>query len=158
MRAIIWSAGVCAIAALLEALFAGGNIRRRLADLRTPPYTVPFWGWIVIGGLYYVMCFAVLFQLLRLTAGAPRTVALVLIGAFMFTNAFWNYFFFRKRNLFHAYLLGLVDSVIAVALFLLLFLRLHVDAAWNFMPYIIYLCYANIWGYRVWQLNLKVTP
>ena len=156
MRAFVWSLGVCTIAALLEGLFAGAKIRQRLADLRAPPYTVPFWGWIVIGGLYYVMCFAVLFRLLRLPASAARTVAFVLIGAFMFTNALWNYFFFRTGNLFHAYLLGLVYSALALALFLLLFLGFERDAAaWYFMPYVIYLCYANIWSYRVWQLNLK---
>ena len=77
----------------------------------------------------------------------------------MFINALWNYFFFRTRNLFHAYLLGLLYSAIAVSLFLLLLLRLDRLAAWCLLPYLLYLfCYANLWGYRIWKLNPPDDP
>jgi tryptophan-rich sensory protein len=71
----------------------------------------------------------------------------------MFINALWNYFFFRTRNLFHAYLLGFPYSTIALSLFLLLLLRVDRIAAWCFLPYILYLFYAGVFGYRVWKLN-----
>jgi tryptophan-rich sensory protein len=153
-RAILYSLVICALSATLESLFAGSGIKQRLASLRLPSYAVPFWGWMVIGGLYYVICFSVLYRLFLLPSSHGRAAAFALIGAFMFINALWNYFFFRTRNLFHAYVLGLPYSAVAISLFLLLLLRLDAVAAWCLLPYLLYLFfYANLWGYRIWKLN-----
>jgi benzodiazapine receptor len=153
-RPVIYSLAICALGVALEGLFAGPGIKQRLASLRLPSYAVPFWGWMVIGGLYYVICFCVLYRLFLLPSSPGRAIALALVGAILFVNALWNYFFFRTRNLFHAYLLGLPYSAAAIALFLLLLLRLDRVAAWCLLPYLLYLFfYANIWGYRIWKLN-----
>ena len=71
----------------------------------------------------------------------------------MLTNAFWNYFFFRTRNLLHAFLIGIPYSVLAVVLFGLL-LKSDRTAAWVLFPYLVYLFYANYFGYRIWKLNV----
>jgi len=62
-------------------------------------------------------------------------------------------FLLPHAHLFHAYLLGVPYNAIAFSIFLLLLLRLDRVTAWCFLPYIIYLFYANIWGYRIWKLN-----
>lgn len=152
-HAFIYSLTICAIGAALEGLFAGTGIKQRLAKLRQPSFAIPFWGWMVIGGLYYSICFAVLYRLFLLPPAPARGVAFALLGTMMFVNALWNYFFFRTRNLFHAYLLGLPYNASAVFLFLLLLLRVDRTAGWSLLPYVLYLCYANIWGYRIWRLN-----
>ena len=152
-QAIVYSLAICALGAALEGLFAGRGIKQRLANLRLPSYAVPFWGWMVIGGLYYLICFTVLYRLFLLPATYLRSAAFALLGAIMFINAIWNYFFFRTRNLFYAYLLGLPYNAIALSLFLLLVLQVDRLSAWCFLPYIIYLFYANIWGYRIWKLT-----
>lgn len=154
-RAILYSLAICALGAALEGLFAGSGIKQRLATVRSPSYAVPFWGWMVIGALYYVICFTILFRLFLLPPAAARSAALALLGAIMFINALWNYFFFRTRNLFHAFLLGFPYSAIALSLFFLLLLRVDRMAAWCFLPYILYLFYASVWGYRIWKLNPK---
>ena len=153
MRAIIYSLAICALGAALEGVFAGGGIRQRLASVRLPSYAVPFWGWMIIGALYYVICFSILYRLFLLPSSPGRSVAFALVGAIMFINALWNYFFFRTRNLFHAYLLGVPYGVIALSLFLLLLLRVDHIAAWSLFPYILYLFYAGILGYHMWKLN-----
>ena len=152
-RAIIYSLGICAIGAALEALFAGSGIKQRLANLRQPSFAIPFWGWMMIGGFYYAICFAVLYRLFLLPPAPARSVAFALLGTMMFVNALWNYFFFRTRNLLHAYLLGLFYNAIALSLFFLLLLRIDDLAAVCLFPYLAYLCYANFWGYRIWKLN-----
>ncbi len=149
---LLYPLALCAFSVALEGLFAGGDIRRRLKDLRSPSYSVPFWGWVIIGGLYYAICFALLYRLFRLPGAFERNTAFALLGAFMFINALWNYFFFRSRNLFHAFLLGLPYNAIAISLFLLL-LRVDRPGAWWLLPYLIYLLYANIWSYRLWRMN-----
>lgn len=154
-RALVLSLVICAIAAGLEAMFAGTGVKKRLASLRMPAYAAPFCVWMIIGGLYYVICFAIWTRLLLLPYSPVRSIAFILLAKMIFINALWNYFFFRIRNLLLAYLLGFPYGVIALALFILL-LRLDSIAAWCLLPYMIYLIfYANIWGYRVWKLNAK---
>ena len=151
-RAIIYSLAICALGAALESLFAGRGIKQRLANVRAPSFAIPFWGWIVIGVAYYLICFAILDRLFLLSPAPVRSAAFALLGAIMFTNALWNYFFFRAGNLFHAFLLGLPYSAMALSLFLLL-LRIDRTAAWCLLPYLLYLCYASVWGYRIWKMN-----
>lgn len=144
---------ICAFGAALEALFAGNGVRQRLQALRLPSYSIPFWGWIVIGLLYYTMCFVLLYRLFRSPPAEARNASLVLLGAIMFINALWNYFFFRQRDLCRAYLLGLVYSGIAIALFILFLTRLDRTTTACFAPYLAYLIYANVWSYRLWKAN-----
>jgi tryptophan-rich sensory protein len=152
-RAIIFSLAICTAGAALESLFAGSRIKQRFAELQLPRRAVPLWSWIIIGAAYYVICFAILYRLFKLPATNGRNAAFGLLGGIMFVNALWNYFFFRTRNLFYAYVVGMFYTALAVALFLLLLMRVDRIAACYLLPYILYLIYANIWGYRVWELN-----
>ena len=71
----------------------------------------------------------------------------------MATNALWNLFFFRTQNLWHALLVGLAYSVVALVLLFVLS-RVDVAAAWCFARYVIYLFYANERAsYGVWKRN-----
>ena len=142
----------CVLAAALEGAFAGGGIKQRLREMKAPVYALPLWGWIIIGVLYYAMCFTVLYRLFDLSATLLRNVALVVLGLMMLINAGWNYFFFRTRNLFHAFVIGVPYNIAAVVLLLLL-LRVDRTAAWSLVPYLFYLLYANLFGSRLWKLN-----
>ena len=155
--AIIYSLVICALGAALEGLFAGRGVKQRLANLRSPSYAVPFWGWMLIGAGYYMICFTILYRLFTLPSSHARNVAFALLAAMMFINALWNYFFFRAGNFFHAYMLGLPYGGVAFALFLLLLFRVDRMAAGCLAPYIIYLFYANIWSYRIWKLNPSIS-
>jgi translocator protein len=151
--AVIYSIAACAVSIALEALFAGSGIKARFAELRLPRYAPPLWLWVIIGVFYYAMCLAVIYRLLSLTdAGPLRLWALALLGTIMLINALWNYFFFRTRNLFHACMISLPYTLIALALFPLL-LRLDRVAAFCLLPYLFYLIYASALSYRLWKLN-----
>jgi translocator protein len=152
-RPLLYSLGICVLSVALETLFAGGGIKQRLAELRVPTFAPPLWGWIVIGALYYVICFVVLYRLFSLPAPvALRPYAFGALGGIMFINAFWNYFFFRTRNLFHAFLISLPYAGLAVILFGVLW-GLDRLAGWFFLPYVLYLVYASRFGYLIWKLN-----
>jgi len=152
-RAIIYSLVTCAVSVTLEGVFAGSGIRRRLSQLRVPRYVPPLWGWVVIGAFYYLICFVVLYRLFSLSETIPiRRWALVFSFAMMFINALWNYFFFRSRNLLHAFLIGFPYALVALVLFVLL-LQLDRTAAFCLLPYLFYLLYAGFFGYHIWKLN-----
>lgn len=152
-RALIFSLAVCAVSVALEGLFAGGGIKKRFAELRIPRHVPPLWAWVVIGAFYYLLCFVLLYRLFSISDTNPlRRWTLTLLFTMMFINALWNCFFFRTRNLFHAWLIGFPYAVIALLLFVFL-LRFDRTAAFCLLPYLVYLFYAGIFGYRIWKLN-----
>jgi tryptophan-rich sensory protein len=143
---------LCAISAVLEGVLAGREVQARFADLRLPRYSPPLPVWFVIGGLFYLVCFTILYRLFRLPAFGLRDAALALTVGMMLMNALWNYVFFRQRNLYLSFLACLPYCLTAVAL---LFLTLRLDrlAALALLPYLLYLGYAIVWGYGLWRLN-----
>ncbi len=61
--AIFISLGACAIAAALEGVCAGKNVKSFFATLRFPPFSAPLWVWSIIGILYYVIFCFVLYRI-----------------------------------------------------------------------------------------------
>lgn len=124
-----------------------------MAELQLPPYSPPLAGWIVIALLYHSACCVVLYQLLRLEQRSTmRVVAFVLIGVIMSINSFWNYLFFRKKDVRASFVISLPYCILALGLTGLLF-RLDSFAAWAVLPYVVYLGYGAWWGYNLWRLN-----
>ena len=117
-----------------------------------PRWAPPLGLWIVIGFAYYVIFFIVLARTLSLPASRARTWALALIVTVLLVNGFWNFLFFRRRGLRLSFLAGVLYSVAAWSLWLLL-MRLDLVAATWLSPYAAYLAYANAFGYAVWRGN-----
>ena len=157
MKPALTALALCALAAILEGVAAGPGVRGHLASLRAPRWALSFGAWLVVGGIYYVVCFAVLYRLLRLPPSPLRTTALVMTSSLMAANAAFNFVFFRRRDLRASFLSYLPYSALALALFVVL-LRADSVAAAVFGPYLVYFVYATAWGYRMWQLNRGTGP
>ena len=155
---ILISIGVCAVAAALEGVCAGRNVKAFFATLRFPPYSAPLWAWSIIGGLYYVIFCFVIYRLLRLGGdSALRRAALALIVFMMLVNSLTNYVIFRARNLRLSFIVGNLFPIMDVALFICL-TQLDKAAAWALIPYLLYRLYAVWWGYGLWKMNGGVRP
>ena len=152
-RQLLYALVLCAAGAGLEGICAGRGIRARFSELRLPRFSPPLWAWALIGVAYYVICFGVLHQLFGLAPTLWRDVGLVLMLGILMGNAAWNYLFFRSRGLFPALVLSFVYSAVALVFFFVL-LRLDRTAALWWASYLAYLLYANLWGYRLYRLNL----
>jgi tryptophan-rich sensory protein len=114
-------------------------VKRRMTELRLPPYSPPFAGWIGIALVYYAACFVVLYRLFANHArSSAGTSALVLIVTIMGINAAWNYLFFRQRDVRASFWVSVPYAMLAVVLVALLF-RTDYVAAWAFLPYVVYL-------------------
>ena len=157
MKPALIASVICVLAALLEGLAAGPGVKQYLARLRQPRWALPFGGWMLVGAIYYIVCFAVLYKLLALPPGNLRASALATIVGLMAVNAGFNFVFFRRRNPFASFLLVLPYSALAIALFVQLRI-LEPIAAVIFGPYLLYFIYATAWGYQVWRLNQEADP
>ena len=148
----LWALGICVGAVLLEGLFAGRGVRRRLAELRQPRHSPPFRVWIVIGFVYYLICFVVLSRLIDSVASPLRSAALVLVVALLIGNAVWNLVFFRLGNLELSVVVSMAYAALALAAAPLLLVVDPVSAL-VFLPYLIYLSYATWWVRALKRLN-----
>jgi tryptophan-rich sensory protein len=151
--ALLLSIGICAIGAVLEGIAAGSNIKPLFAKLRFPSYSAPLWVWYIIGVLYYVTYGFIIYRLLRNDgASLLRPIAFALVLVIMAANAFWNYVFFRAQRLYYGFVVGLLYSVVAFALFVCL-LQFDRTAALAQVPYLLYLTYAYRWSRGLLRLN-----
>jgi translocator protein len=147
------SLSICALAATAEGILSGKRPMQVLATLRLPRFTPPQWAWIVIGLFYYAIGLIVLAHLLQMD-GTDRLQysAIVLMIVLLGLNGLFNYLLFRLRNLLAAFVFFIPYDLIAVALQICLF-RLDIRAGYIFAPYVVYLVFANVWGYQLWRLN-----
>jgi len=153
--ALLISIGTCLIAAALEGVCAGKNVKSFFATLRFPPYSAPLWLWSIIGGLYYLIFGFVIYRLLRLDSDSElMPAALTLILFMMVVNALANYIIFRARNLRLNFIVGSLFPVMDIALFVCL-VRLDKAAAWSLIPYLLYRIYAIWWCYGLWRINSR---
>lgn len=127
-----------------------------LATLRLPRFTPPRWAWIIIGAVYYVICFTVLTRLLQMdVSNRLHSSATVLMIVLLGLNALFNYLLFRSRNVQAAFMVFIPYDLVAVALQICLFLGDN-TAGLLFVPYLAYLVFANVWGYELLRLNRRV--
>lgn len=151
--ALLISLGTCVAAAVLEGLCSGKGVKEYFAKLKFPRYSAPLWVWYIIGGVYYLVFFFVIYRILRQDTGEFLTQAtLVFIMFMMVLNALWNYVFFRARNLFVSFIVSSLAPLFDIILLLLL-LKLDATAAWALVPYLIYRVYGVWWGYGFWKAN-----
>jgi benzodiazapine receptor len=157
-HSILVSLGVCALAATAEGILSGRRPLQVLATLRLPRFTPPRWVWILIGILYYAIGFAVLTRVLEMD-GVRRLQysAVVLITLLLVLNPSFNYLLFKLRNLAAAFVVFIPYDLVAVALQVCLF-RLDNITGYMFVPYVVYLAFANVWGYQLWRLNQAHLP
>lgn len=150
--ALVISIAGSVLAAALEGLCAGRDVKSFFATLRFPRYAAPLWLWSIVGGLYYLIFCFVIFRLLRLAGSPLKTGALTLIAVMMAANAVTNYIIFRAKNLYASFLIGCFFPVLDVALVILV-VQLDSPAAFSLLPYLVYRVYGVWWGYALWKAN-----
>jgi len=154
--AILISLGVCLFAATLEGVCAGKNVKAYFASLRWPSYSAPLWVWYIIGGVYYLIFFFVLYRILRVDGNSVlRLFVLGLILFMMVVNGLWNYVFFRAKNMLLAFIGASLVPILDLTLFICL-IQLDTVAARSLIPYLLYRVYAVWWGYGLWKHNRPV--
>ena len=146
---------LCFAGVLLEALCAGTGVKKYLGELKWPSFSPPLWAWYTIGIVYYAIIFVCAYRVLQHPATTPfRNTALTLVVAVVVLNAVWSILFFRTKNLKATFFFSLVYSPVVIACWYCL-IQFDTLAASALGVYALYLVYANVWGYRVLQLNSR---
>ena len=154
MNAYLAASMICVAGALFEGICAGTGVKEYLRSLKWPSYSPPLWAWYAIAAVYYAVVFVCADRILERPATLPfRNIAFTLLLSVVVLNAVWNLLFFRAKNLGATFVFSLCYSVVVVACWYFLS-RFDRVAATAVGFYGLYLIYANVWGYRLWRLNL----
>ena len=152
LRALLLSIAICLVFATLGGLLTGNSLEHWFAELEHPWFALPLKGWYLVGGLYYLMAMAILYQLLTATGGGERKTLIGLTLAMLAGNEFWNYLFFGLEST----LAGFVGLVIFALLVVVLFIRrwrLRQRTSLIHLPYVCWLAYDLVWAFQLWVLN-----
>lgn len=149
---LLLSIGICVVFALIGGLLTGNSLESWFTEITHPWFSLPLTGWYIVGGLYYIMTIAILYQLLIAKNGLERKIVIWLTIAMIAGNELWNYLFFGLESTFAGFI-GLIPfTLLVIALFIKLW-KFKQKTAWVLFPYVIWLGYDLIWTYQLWILN-----
>ena len=150
---IVISIAICLLIATLSGFATKSSVNTWYATLNKPSFTPPNWLFAPVWTALYIM--------MGIAAGIVWArgfyhkwvkTALYHFGFQLLLNGMWSIVFFG----FHRPLWGLLISIALVALILLTikwFKVVNNIAAYLLYPYLIWVCFATILNYSIWQLN-----
>jgi len=133
--------------------FTYGSIPGWYAGLNKPAFNPPAWVFAPVWTVLYLLMGCALFLVLKEGTGKP----LVRQGALLFLaqlalNFTWSIVFFGLHAVAAA-LVVLLLLIVIIATTALVFRRISVPAAWLFVPYLAWCCFAAVLNAQIWMLN-----
>jgi tryptophan-rich sensory protein len=138
--------------ALIGALLAGDALTDWFQDLQQPRYALPLWGWVIVGGLYYIMTTALLYRAFTRQPSKEKPPLLFMTIVMMVGNEAWNYLLFGLESTLAGFL-GLIAFATYVAFLFTRSFRMDRVSAIILSPYVVWLGYDLWWMYTLWDLN-----
>jgi len=136
-----------------EAIAAGKGAKATMRALKQPSWALPVVGWYVLGLLYYVVCWFVLYRVSNSALlNSMRKESLALMIAIMTANVCWNFIFLRHRRLALGFWY-LLPYTFFVLVLLSMLARIDRQSELVFLAYVAYIPYAIGQTFRVWRLN-----
>lgn len=152
LKYLLLSIGICFVFAIFGGLLTGNSLENWFTEIEHPWFSLPLTGWYIVGGLYYIMAIAILYQLLIVKNEPERKIAIWLTIAMIVGNEFWNYLFFGLESTFAGFI-GLIPFTIIVIFLFIILWKFQKRTAWILLPYVIWLGYDLVWTYNLWILN-----
>ena len=153
LYAALLASAICIIAALVEGLCAGRNVKSFFASLKSPRYSPPLWLWSNHRWrlLHHLLVFTL--STVPAVSGFCRQDhsphADRVHDDRECPRQLHN---FSRPQIVPKLMVGNAFPVLDIALFTCL-IRLDELAAWSMIPYLLYRIYAVWWGYRIWKAN-----
>lgn len=144
---------LCQATCLIGSLFTAPSIPTWYTALIKPPFTPPNWVFPVVWETLFVMMAVAAF----IVHNAGRhdnegKAALTLFFIQLVLNISWSALFFGLQSPFLAFM-EIMILWIAIALTMILFFNISVIAGLLLFPYILWVTFAMILNFRIFQLN-----
>ncbi|NEN25248.1 tryptophan-rich sensory protein [Cryomorpha ignava] len=152
VKNLLSAIGISLMFAVIGGLLTGDALENWFAEINQPWFSLPLWGWYIVGGLYYFMVIIILFRLFNASKNSDKSTLIWLTIGMIAGNEFWNFLFFGLESTLLAFF-GLIPFTILVLVLYIRLLKFQKITAWILFPYLIWLVYDILWTYNLWIMN-----
>jgi benzodiazapine receptor len=144
---------VCELAGLIGSIFTSPAIPTWYAGLIKPALNPPAWVFAPAWTTLYALMGIAAFLVWKKTAENKKVnPALGWFAAQLALNVLWSAIFFGLKSP-GAALVEIVLLWLAIVAAIFAFAKISKTAAWLLLPYLLWVSYAGLLNYAVWQLN-----
>ncbi|MBT2159890.1 TspO/MBR family protein [Zobellia barbeyronii] len=150
---IAYAVSICLAIGFLSSFVTQSSVNDWFTTLNKPSFNPPSWLFAPVWTVLYVM--------MGVAAGIVWAkglhhlwvqTALYHFGFQLMLNASWSLVFFGLKEPFLA-LLIIVTLVIVLSITIKRFKVVSTTAAWLLVPYLLWVCFATVLNYKLWELN-----
>lgn len=147
------SVTICLLVGILSSFATQSSVNDWFVQLNKPWFNPPNWIFAPVWILLYI--------LMGVAAGLVWTkgfyhiwvkTALYHFGIQLLFNALWSIVFFGFKNIFGA-LLIIITLLILLIFTIKWFKVVSKTAAYLMIPYLLWVCFATLLNYKIWELN-----
>ena len=150
---IIFSLLICQLAGVVGAIFNGIAVKTWYAHINKPGFTPPNWIFGPVWITLYVLMGISLFLVWNADINTKaKQTALVLFFIQLILNTLWSYFFFYLQSPLYG-LIEIVTLLIFIIFTMLKFFPIRSLAGLLLVPYVLWVGFAAVLNYSIWQLN-----
>ncbi|MFH1442648.1 MAG: TspO/MBR family protein [Candidatus Micrarchaeota archaeon] len=151
-KKLVISIAVCQLAGILGSFFTIQNIPTWYATLNKPLFSPPNWLFGPVWTLLYLGMGVSLYFIWIKKKSTVRDLAIKIFAIQLFLNFLWSFLFFGMRNP----AIGLVCIIalwLSIAATFIKFKPIDQRAAFLLVPYLMWVGFATILNFYLWQLN-----
>ena len=153
IKKLVFAVVVCQLAGVLGSLFTSPQIPTWYASLQKPIFSPPNWlfapVWIILFALMGISAYLVWNKGLE---NREVKISLLIFGIQLALNVLWSFLFFGLRSPFYAFF-EIIVLWAAIALTILSFSKISKSAGLLLLPYLLWVSFAMILNYYIWELN-----
>lgn len=143
----------CQLVGIIGALFNGSAVNTWYVHINKPGFTPPNWVFAPVWIFLYLLMGIALY--LVWNAGAApglKHTALILFSIQLFLNMSWSFFFFFLQNPLYGFI-EIIVLWIFIVLTIIWFYRVTPPAGFLLLPYWLWVSFAAVLNFSLWQLN-----
>jgi benzodiazapine receptor len=145
---------ICQLAGFIGSIFTTPAIPNWYANINKPSFNPPNWVFAPVWTTLYLLMGIALFLVLRkgLSEKGIKTAFAVFVLQLVL-NSLWSFLFFGLKSPLAAFI-EIIFLLIAILISIILFFRISRVAGALLIPYIIWVSFASVLNFAIWQLNI----
>jgi benzodiazapine receptor len=145
---------ICELAGIIGSFFTMKSVDGWYRKIKKPSFNPPSWIFGPVWTLLYLMM-GISLYFIWISAGSFNIVPAIFVFAIqLFLNLIWSLLFFKLHSPKWAFV-DIVLMFIAILTTIIVFYPISKIAAYLLVPYILWVIFASLLNFKIWELNRK---
>jgi translocator protein len=149
---LVVSIAIAQVAGLIGSFFTISSVNTWYVDLAKPLWNPPAWLFGPVWVTLYTLMGIAAYLIWRYRENPKTKRALIVYGLQLVLNALWSILFFGLQNPGLAFL-GIIVLLVFIIITTIKFWKLNTWAGILLLPYLVWVSFAMVLNYTIWQLN-----